>query len=376
MNGLQDFFRSWRDWLDWAPEWSIALVALTAAVLIALLAHRTAVHVARRLFVGRPLLRSLFRRLEGPSLLALVIVAVGVTLSGLPIEPMYGDLLRRLLILCFFILVGWMLLTASNMAADVYLTRLHLDVEDNLLARKQLTQFRVLKGTLDFIIVLVTAGAVLMTFEPVRQYGVSLFASAGIAGIVVGFAARPVLSNLLAGLQIALTQPIRIDDAVVVENEWGRIEEITSAYVVVRLWDLRRLIVPLTYFIEKPFQNWTRESASIIGSVFIYADYSVPVAKLRERLKELVRESPLWDGRVVDLKVTDAKERTVELRATMSARTSSAAWDLRCEIREKLIDYLQREFPHALPRERAEIESGAGHGSQTSIEASPRRANA
>ena len=182
------------------------------------------------------------------------------------------------------------------------------------------------------------------------------------------------LPDWLAGIQIAITQPIRLDDAVVVENEWGWIEEITATYVVVRLWDWRRLVLPLSYFIEKPFQNWTRESASIVGSVFIHADYSVPVQKIRERLKELVRETPLWDGRVVALQVTDAKERTLELRALMSARTSAAAWDLRCEIREKLIDYLQREFPHSLPRERTEIETAVEQGSGGSKETLRERA--
>jgi small-conductance mechanosensitive channel len=219
-----------------------------------------------------------------------------------------------------------------------------------------MTQVRVLTRVMDTMLVLLTAAAALMTFEPVRQYGLSLFASAGIAGLIVGLAARPVLSNLIAGVQLAVTQPIRIDDAVVIEKEWGRVEEITSTYVVIRLWDLRRLIVPLTYFIEKPFENWTRENSSIIGSVFLYADYSVPVDRLRERLLEIVAASKLWDGLVANLSVTDAREHAVELRAIVSAGSSAAAWDLRCEVREKLIAFLREECPGALPRQRAAVE--------------------
>ena len=193
-----------------------------------------------------------------------------------------------------------------------------------------------------------------MTFDPVRQYGVSLFASAGVAGLVVGLVARPLLTNLIAGIQIrATTQPIRIDDQVVVENESGRIEEITSTYVVVRLWDLRRLIVPLSVFIEKPFQNWTRESSNLIGAVLLYVDFTAPVEAMRARFMEIVQSSKLWDGQVAKLQVTDAKEGSIELRALVSARNAPQSWDLRCEIREKLVAFIRDEMPEALPRDRA-----------------------
>ena len=191
-----------------------------------------------------------------------------------------------------------------------------------------------------------------------RQYGVSLFASAGAAGLVVGLSARPLLSNLIAGIQLALTQPIRIEDAVVVEGEWGWIETITSTYVVIRIWDLRRLIVPLTYFIEKPFQNWTHQSADLLGSVMLNVDYTVPVDRVREKLKEIVTGNPLWDGKVQVVQVTDTPNNMVQLRALVSARNSGQAWDLRCEVREKLIAFLQAEYPHALPRQRAELIGG------------------
>jgi len=208
------------------------------------------------------------------------------------------------------------------------------------------------------VLILATLGAALMTFDAVRHYGVSLFASAGIAGLVAGLAARPVLSNLFAGIQIAMTQPIRIDDGVLVENEYGRIEEITSTYVVICLWDLRRLIVPLTYFIEKPFQNWTREATDLIGAVSLHVDYTAPVERIRQKAIEIAKASPLWDGMLVKLQVTEARESTLELRVIVSARTGGDAFDLRCELRERLVDFLQREIPSALPRVRQEVVAG------------------
>jgi small-conductance mechanosensitive channel len=244
---------------------------------------------------------------------------------------------------------------ALHIAADLYLRRFRLDVDDNLLARKHNTQVRVLARTVDVLVIMITLGTALMTFPAVRQYGYSLFASAGVAGIVAGLAARPVLSNLFAGVQLAMTQPIRLYDAVIVENEYGTVEEIRSTYVVVKLWDWRRMVVPLTYFIEKPFQNWTRETSALIGNVMIYVDYRAPVGIIRDKLTEIVKASKNWDGGVVNLQVTDAKESTIELRCLMSARTSGQAFDLRCEVREQLIDFLQKHHPEALPRQRSEV---------------------
>jgi small-conductance mechanosensitive channel len=193
-----------------------------------------------------------------------------------------------------------------------------------------------------------------MTIGAVRQVGVSLFASAGVAGLAVGLAARPLLANLIAGVQLAMTQPIRIEDAVIVENEWGWIEEITSTFVVVRLWDLRRMIVPLAYFMEKPFQNWTREGSAIIGSVLLYLDYTAPVDRIRARAAEIAAASKIWDRRVVNVQVSDTTERVMQVRVLVSAANASAAWDLRCEMREKLIEFLRAEHPESLPRSRIE----------------------
>jgi len=250
--------------------------------------------------------------------------------------------------------LGWAALTALHIGADLYLRRFRLDVADNLLARKHVTQVRVLERVLEVVIVLVTFGFALLTFDAVRQYGVTLFASAGVAGIVAGLAARPVLSNFFAGVQLAVAQPIRIDDAVIVENESGTIEEITFSYVVVKLWDLRRMVVPLSYFIEKPFQNWTRTGGELIGSVFLYVDHTAPVEVIRKKLAEIVWQSKLWNGKVASLQVSDCKETTIELRALISSDNASALWDLRCDVREKLIEFLQREYPTALPRRRYE----------------------
>jgi len=200
---------------------------------------------------------------------------------------------------------------------------------------------------------IITIAAALMTFESVKSYGVSLIASAGAAGLIVGLAARPLLTNLFAGIQIAITQPIRIGDAVIVENEWGWVEEITGTYVVIKIWDWRRLVVPLSYFLEKPFQNWTRDTASLIGVIALHVDYRADVARIRQWLEEVVKKSKLWDGEVVNLQVVDADARTIELRALVSARNAPQSWDLRCEMREKLIAFIRDEMPEALPRERA-----------------------
>jgi len=263
--------------------------------------------------------------------------------------------LQRVLSFGFVILVGWSLIVAIDIWAVLHARQYKVDSEDNLLARKHLTQLRILTRTASIIVGLVSVGLALMSFPGVRQYGVSLLASAGAAGIIAGLALQPFLTNLVAGLQIATTQPIRIDDAVIVENEWGQVEEITSTYVVVRLWDWRRMILPLTYFMQKPFQNWTRESARLIGSAFFYVDYEAPMDRLRAKLEEIARASPLWDGQVVNLAVTDLTERTMQVRCLISGRNAGQTFDLRCEGREKMIAFLQAELPEALPRDRLDL---------------------
>jgi small-conductance mechanosensitive channel len=245
------------------------------------------------------------------------------------------------------------------MLEDLILKQYTIDAKDNLRARKIHTQLQVVKRILIVVICVVAFSAMLMTFEKVRQLGTSILASAGIAGIIIGFAAQRSLSTLLAGLQIAITQPIRIDDVVVVESEWGRIEEITLMYVVVCIWDLRRLVLPITYFTEKPFQNWTRMTSDILGTVYLYVDYRVSVRAIREELHRILLASDLWDTKVWGLQVTNSTDRTMELRALMSAPDASNAWNLRCEVREKLIAFIQQNYPDALPKVRAEINPSA-----------------
>ena len=343
-----------KDLLEWLPDPVVALVILAIAVLVALALHRWARKLVRKALAGRyPYLFSTFTQTRGLSRLALLILAMIIAIPVAPVPPETAALLTRLMTVAVIGLIGWGLIIALHIAADLYLRRFRLDVDDNLLARKHNTQVRVLSRTIDVLLVMLTLGAALMTIPAVRQYGISLFASAGVAGIIAGLAARPVLSNLMAGVQLAMTQPIRLFDAVVVENEHGTIEEITSTYVIVKLWDWRRMIVPLTYFIEKPFQNWTREASALIGTVMIYVDYRAPVGIIREKFHEILKQSDnKWDEKVASLQVTDLKEGTMELRCLMSARSGTQTFDLRCEVREKLIDFLQKEHPEALPRSR------------------------
>lgn len=344
------------------PDWLIATASIAFAVIVALIAYAIIVHTMRSTFgVRHPKTRALLTRSKGPLRLGLIVLALSLAVRIVPIDADAASVFAAILNVAFIALLGWSAIAAVQIASQVYLRRFKIDTEDNLLARKHVTQIGILKRAADVLIVVMTFAAALMTFEQVRQYGVSLFASAGVAGLAIGLAARPLLSNLIAGVQIAVAQPIRLDDVVFLENEYGTIEEITTTYVVIKLWDWRRMVVPLSYFIEKPFQNWTRETSALIGSVFLHVDYSVPVEKLREKLMEIVRASPLWDGRVVVLQVSDAKDHTVELRALVSSRSAPASWDLRCEVREKLIGYLQENYPHALPRTRQEVVGRSSH---------------
>jgi len=252
--------------------------------------------------------------------------------------------------------VGFILVQFVNALSQLLLRKHQLDVADNRRARGIYTQVMVLKKMAAAVIALFAIASMLMVFQPVRQFGTAMIASAGVAGIVIGFAAQKSLGTLLAGFQIAMTQPIRIDDVVIVEGEWGRIEEITLTYVVVNIWDLRRLVVPITYFIEKPFQNWTRTSADLLGTVFLQVDYGVPVDAVRQELTRILEASPLWDRKVNVLQVTEAKERTIELRALASASDAGRSFDLRCEVREKLVAFIQKNYPDSLPRVRNVVE--------------------
>ncbi|MEQ8516859.1 MAG: mechanosensitive ion channel, partial [Chromatocurvus sp.] len=264
--------------------------------------------------------------------------------------------------LLLILAVTWALVQSASAIGDVIVALNPVLEGEWKRARKVETQTRFLVRGLNILIVILGLGAALTTFESVRHVGGSLLASAGVGGIILGFAARPVLGNLLAGMQIALTQPFRIDDVLYVQGEWCWVEEVTATYVVLRVWDLRRLIVPLQWFIENPFQNWSRNTADLLGTVFIRVDYGMPVSPLREEFARLLRRSPLWDGKVETVQVTDADDRTIQVRFLMSASNSTRAWDLRCAVREGLITFLQAHYPDYLPRIRARLVDGGERG--------------
>jgi small-conductance mechanosensitive channel len=292
---------------------------------------------------------------------ALLLTVITILLK--PILYFLGNLNHPLLAILYqysHILItisfSWTLIVITKTLKTLFLKKYDLETEDNLKSRKVYTQINLLEKVVLFLIILFTIGIILLSFDGIRQIGIGLFASAGVAGIILGLSAQKMMGTLLAGIQIAITQPFRIDDAVVVENEWGWIEEINLTYVVVRIWDKRRLVLPTTYSLEKPFQNWTRTSADIIGSVFLYTDYTISFEALRTELTRLLENSPLWDKKVNVLQVTDAKSTTIEIRVLVSAKNSPTAWDLRVYIREKLIDYIQKNYPESLPKTRISLQ--------------------
>jgi small-conductance mechanosensitive channel len=356
MDSVSEFLSPFNLRIDWLPDWATSLIVMAAAVLLAWWLHDVVFAALERWVSGQDLFRrSLVSRMQGPSRLAAVMLATALAATIAPLTDGEAAAVRQVTIVGIVVVTGWFLLTALHVWLVVYLRRYKLDSEDNLLARKHVTQSRILERIARTLIVILTFAAALMTFDSVRQYGVGLFASAGAASLVLGLALQPMLKNLIAGVQLAITQPIRIDDALLVNNEWGNVEEITSSYVVIRLWDWRRMIVPLSYFIEQPFQNWTRESSALIGTVFLYVDFTVPVGELREKLEEIALASKLWDGRVVALQVTDFKESTMEIRMLVSAGTAPRTFDLRCEVREKMIAFVQQRYPEALPSVRTDL---------------------
>jgi small-conductance mechanosensitive channel len=332
--------------------WLFAAVAITLlvhAIIYSLLAAAT-----KR---AEQIEAATVRRLRLPSQIAVVALAGLFVLPKLEASASLREGLRHGFALLLILAITILTVRLLWIGVRAYLQRFDIGVSDNLNARRMHTQLTVVCRILTALIWLVGVAAALMTFPSVRQLGASMLASAGIAGLVVGLAAQRTLGNFIAGLQIALTEPINLDDVVIVEGEWGRVEEITATYVVIRIWDQRRLIVPFSWFIEKPFQNWTRRSAEVLGTVFLWTDYAVPVDRIREEASRLAKASPHWDGRVVGVSVTDTTDKAVQIRVLASAADASKAWDLRCELREKLIAYLQKEWPTALPRVRAELKN-------------------
>lgn len=338
-------------------EIAISVLVLAITLLVGILTTRILMAVLRRVakrtrFGWDDLALQYGRR---PAGLLVTILYLHLALPLLRLPPGGMRFVTHGMSILFILAVAYGLVSTVRFLRSLFLLRYDVTASDNLLARKMHTQIGVLEKAALTIIAILTFAFLLMTIPGVRQIGVSLLASAGIAGIVIGLAAQKSIGNLLAGIQLALTQPIRIDDVLIVEGEWGRVEEITLTYVVVRIWDLRRLILPVTYFLEKPFQNWTRVSANLLGTVFMHTDYTVPIDAMRAEFERLVKPHPLWDGQVCVVHVTDCKPGVLETRFLLSTRNSSDGWDLRCHVREKLVEFLQREYPEALPKTRVEL---------------------
>lgn len=361
MDGFDFPLTDARIWLEFGLLCSLAIVA-------GLLLHAVLHRLARRLasaFVFPAKLVAFGRR---PLQLLLPLLSLQLVLGQAPAGLFPLASMRHLMNIALLATLTFLAIRLVKAVEETVIERHPAEVADNLRARSVHTQARVLARSVMFMLGLVGTALILMTFPGIRQIGASLLASAGLAALVAGLAARPVLGNLVAGLQIALAQPLRLDDVVIVDGEWGRVEEITGTYIVVRIWDERRLIVPLEWFIQHPFQNWTRNSAQLLGSVQLWVDYAMPLAPLRAELERVCQAAPEWDGRLCLLQVTDSTERAMQLRALVSAGDSSRTWDLRCRVREALISFIQAGYADCLPRLRGSWEKCADHSGENSRE--------
>jgi len=347
---------------DWMPDiahpWTRFALIVVIALVAAGLSRRLMQFLLRRFALRHPMGASIVARANAPLEAILPLALLLVAFRAAPEQPArLIAFVEHLIGLGLVAACTWFVVRCVG-ALEAAVSRFNpIDLEDNLHARRLQTQVRVLSRTAMVVTVVLGIGVALMTFPGVRQFGASLLASAGLAGLAVGLAAKPVLGNLIAGIQIALTQPIRIDDVVIVEGEWGRVEEITSTYIVVKIWDERRLIVPLQYFIEQPFQNWTRTSSQILGTVMLWFDFGMPLEPVRAELERLCKSAPEWDGRVCVLQVVDSNDKAMQLRALMSSTNSGKSFDLRCKVREGLIAFVRRECPQYLPQYRGDVET-------------------
>ncbi|WP_460053180.1 mechanosensitive ion channel family protein [Spirochaeta dissipatitropha] len=334
-----------------------AVLILTALLVVCWLIHALVFHLLKRQADRRErdTMRIFLRRSGPPSRRLLLSAVIWFSLSLFNLEPEILELIRHVLSLLMILLTAILAAVLVHAGSYLMLRRFNTNVPDNLSARKVTTQVKVFERIIIALIILIAVSTALMTFDGVQQIGSSLLASAGIAGLILGVAAQKSLGNVVAGIMIAITQPIRLDDAVVIENEWGWIEEITLTYVVVRIWDKRRLVVPINYFVDQPFQNWTRTSSDILGSVTLHVDYRTPVDLLRRKQSEILAGTELWDGQVDVIQVVDSTPTTMILRSLISASNSPRTWDLRVLIREELISYLQQEHPEYLPRTRVDM---------------------
>jgi small-conductance mechanosensitive channel len=276
-------------------------------------------------------------------------------MPSLAIHPAVDDLVQHVIALLLIVTVAWLIIRAMLVTEDVLVERFRIDVPDNLRARRVRTQFEVFRRVASVAVFVIALGIALTTFKWANTLGDTVLASAGIVGLAASLTARPTIENLVAGLQIALTEAIRLEDVVIASGEWGRIEDITTTYVVLRTWDLRRVILPISYFIQTPFENWTRRTTDLLAYVYLYLDYTMPIEPLRLEFTRILTNSPRWDKKVNVLQVSDASEHAIQLRALMSAANADLAWDLRCEVRERLLEFVQKNYPQYLPRNRNEL---------------------
>ena len=333
----------------------IGVAAILIGMLVKFIIHKLFLFVSR--WWDFVLIKLIIQHLRRPIEIFIPLLLLNFSLTLMEMLPIYRAPINKIIEVALTITFAFILIQIIDVIEDYLYLKYDLNKENNLKERKIRTQLQFIRKFVVSLIVLLTIAAILLSFESMRKIGTGLLTGVGIGGIIIGFAAQKSLGNLLAGFQIAFTQPIRIDDVLVVEGEWGRVEEITLTYVVVSIWDQRRLILPITYFIEKPFQNWTRVSADLLGTVFLYMDYSIPVEPLRQELSRLLNNNPLWDKRVNVVQVTDStKDGFMEIRFLMSAASSSRAFDLRCMVRESMITFIQNNHPGGLPKRRLEIQ--------------------
>jgi hypothetical protein len=341
--------------------WAVAATVVAAAIALGVVevVHRVVRRLGRRSLVLAALCERSHRPLQVVATLVAVRLAVQVT-TGHGADPQWRRVTLHVLALTLIAATAWLVASLLLVAQDRALTRFRMDVPNNRQARRIRTQIVMLRRVTVAVVVMLTLGVMLMTFPSVRGIGASVLASAGVIGAVAALAAQSVLGNVVAGLQLAFSGAVRLDDVVVVEGEWGRIEELTLSYVVVHIWDDRRLILPTSYFTTKPFQNWTRTQSAVLGTAEFDVDWEVPVQTMREEMRRFVEGTDLWDERACALQVTDATGGMVRLRALVSAADAGSLWDLRCLVREHMVAWVRDQWPTALPRMRAEVGDGNG----------------
>jgi small-conductance mechanosensitive channel len=342
--------------LSGAPAWVPAVLLVILSLALGFLARFVLLRFIRYWQSrDRKLFKSLEKHLRGSMFLFIPLLMINVGVNYITIQPESLGFITSTLNVFIILSFCSILIRLTNVAQDMLFIRYDINLSNNLRARKIRTQIMYVKKVAMVLLVSFCLTLILLSFPAVRKFGTTILAGAGVAGIIIGFALQKSLINLFAGIQIAFTQPIKIDDAVVVENEWGWIEEINLTYVVVRIWDLRRLVLPITYFTENPFQNWTRNNAQILGSVFLYLDYSMPLEPLRQHFEKILGETKLWDQETKVLQVTDTTDKTMTIRMLMTAQNSPTAFDLRCYVRERMIEFVQQNYPQSLPQVRATL---------------------